>query len=247
MNFPIAFSIVIPTYNQLSRLQRCIDSIFKYTSMADGELIVVSNGCEDGTRFYLNQLGRDLPGPCGRFLAITHPEPLGYSKATNMGIEASRGDFVILLNNDVVLLEQRKNVWIDELLRYTTDPTVGITGSLVLHSAETKRDFVVFFCAAIRRAVFERIGTLNEMFGRGWGEDMEFCWRAEREGYKVMLVPMARPKAFDAGQRVHVSEFPLYHEGGVTVGDYDGQRIVNENRAKLSALVKSREPLPPRR
>ena len=78
-------------------------------------------------------------------------EGLGFTKATNEGIKAAKGDVIILLNNDVTLLAQQKNHWINLLLGPLTGP-VGITCPLKLYSQEADRKFAVGFCMAIRHA-----------------------------------------------------------------------------------------------
>ncbi|NDF51158.1 MAG: glycosyltransferase [Betaproteobacteria bacterium] len=51
------YSIVIPTYNHCEDLLKpCLESIFKYTDMADVELVISANGCTDGTQAYLQEL-----------------------------------------------------------------------------------------------------------------------------------------------------------------------------------------------
>jgi glycosyltransferase involved in cell wall biosynthesis len=56
-------------------------------------------------------------------------QQIGYTKAINIGIKHSVGDFIILLNDDVLLLNQPKNQWIEILHKpFIEDPLVGITG-----------------------------------------------------------------------------------------------------------------------
>jgi glycosyltransferase involved in cell wall biosynthesis len=51
------YSVVIPTYNHCDDLLKpCIESIFKYTNLADIELIISANGCKDNTSQYLDEL-----------------------------------------------------------------------------------------------------------------------------------------------------------------------------------------------
>jgi len=51
------YSIVIPTYNHCDDLLKpCLESVFKYTDMADVELVISANGCTDNTDVYLKEL-----------------------------------------------------------------------------------------------------------------------------------------------------------------------------------------------
>jgi glycosyltransferase involved in cell wall biosynthesis len=229
----LKYSIVIPTYNRLDLLRPCLESVGNNTLRHETEVIVVSNGCKDGTREYLAQFGDQIK-------TIVFDEPQGYPKATNAGIRASLGDFVVLLNNDTVVLAPD---WLDKLAKPMVRPSVGITGSLMHYSDETNRGFIVFFCAMIRRKVFETIGLLNEMFTPGFGEDMEYCWRAEEAGFELVEVD-ADNKALDPVSKLWITPFPLYHKGTATM-DYKGGEIVKRNQEMLRALRQSREPMSP--
>ena len=161
------FSIVIPTFNHFEDcLRPCIDSILKYTDLSDGEIIVSCNGCTDGTRQYLEFLPHEA-----HIKIVWSDNSTGYTKATNDGIAVSSGDYVILLNNDTVFLEQKKNTCIDMLLTPFCDEKVGITGPMMAYSPEAQEDFLIFFCVAIRRCLFDEFGLLDEIFSPGFGED----------------------------------------------------------------------------
>lgn len=212
------YSIVIPTYNNCDKyLKPCIESIFKWTDMADVELVISANGCTDNTFWYLQSLRNqfDATGFGLNLKILWSDQPLGFACATNDGIKASTGDKIVLLNNDVVLLDQEKNGWIRMLDGvFEKNPRCGVSGNLLLHSGVTQRKFAVFFCAMIKREVFEKIGLLDEEFGVGGSEDIDFCFRAENAGYEVCEVA---ENVFDGVQ--HVSIFPLYHKGEGTMYD----------------------------
>lgn len=207
------YSIVIPTYNHCEKyLKPCIDSIIKYTDIQDVELIVSANGCTDNTRAYLNYLKTAIPN-----LVVAWSEaPLGYAGATNAGIRAATTSKIVLLNNDTVLLEQTKNKWLKILeLPFLQDQSVGVCGPIVQHSPDAGKDFCVFFCAMIDKKVFEKIGLLNEEYGVGTGEDVEFCIEAVNAGFKVI---QCLPKELK-NQYLYVGAFPIYHAGEGTVHD----------------------------
>jgi GT2 family glycosyltransferase/tetratricopeptide (TPR) repeat protein len=87
-------SIIIPTYNQLVYTQMCLESIRARTDEPH-ELIVVDNGSTDGTVDYLRC--------CADVKLIENSENRGFPGACNQGIMASRGNQVMLLNNDVLV------------------------------------------------------------------------------------------------------------------------------------------------
>ena len=85
------YSIVIPTYNNCEKyLKPCIDSIIKYTDMTDVELVVSANGCTDNTFEYLRYLKTAIP----HLVVAWDADPLGYSKATNIGAVHCRQNYL---------------------------------------------------------------------------------------------------------------------------------------------------------
>ena len=197
------YSIVIPTYNHCEKyLKPCVDSIMKYSNIEDIELIISYNGCTDNTKRYLDYLIScfEYHG-CGHNIKYFKSEhALGFSQAVNRGIEMATTDKIVLLNNDTVLLEQTKNKWLERL------DTGDISAVLTQHSNITKRKFGVFFCVMIQKKVFDKIGLLNEEFGTGGCEDIEFCLKAELAGFKIE----------DVGFK---GDFPIWHAAEGTVHD----------------------------
>lgn len=217
-------SIVIPTYNHCSDLLApCIESIIKYTDLSDIEIIVVANGCTDNTREYLS----DKP-----IKLVWFDEPIGYTKSTNEGIKAATGEYIILLNNDIELLEQNKNRWIDLLMEPFSDPSVGITGPMKITCPHAKRDFLIFFCVCIRKSMFDKYGLLDEIFSPGYGEDTDFCCRIEDAGHKVVQVCPSNQYA-DHEKKVMVGSFPLFHKGNETFRHEKWDEVIKRNSRVL--------------
>jgi len=229
-------SIVIGTYNHLGDcLRPCIESIIKYTNLENVEIIVVPNGCTDGTVDYLNDL--IVKGHPIKY--FEHEEPLGFSAAYNVGIEEATGDYIVLLNNDTILLEQTKNDWLERL--YTpfadTNRKVGATGPLKLWSEPANSSFIVFFCVMIKRELFKIIGNLDLDFGVGAGEDTAFCVEAEKAGYECVQVPES--SNVTTGDTVMLGNFPIYHKGEATVGEIaNWQEIFDKNSETLRKKYK---------
>lgn len=206
------YSIVIPTYNNCEKyLKPCIDSIIKHSNMDDVELIISANGCTDNTDKYINYLASAVP----HFDAIWDPAPAGFAVATNRGIKKAKGDKIVLLNNDTVILGDN---WLEKL-----DNGGDISSVWTQYSPITRRRFAVFFCVMIDPRVFQAIGFLNEDYSTGGCEDIEFCYKAEEVGFKI-------DANWDDGS------FPIYHraEGTVhdtaLVQDWDNKFLLNELR-----------------
>lgn len=216
---PIKYSIVIPTYNHCNDLLKpCLESIFTYSNVSDIELIISANGCTDDTFEYLGSLKEKF-----KYLGLEQnikiawsDQALGFSRATNAGIKLATTDLIVLLNNDVLLLPQEKNYWLDCLANVFKNDRAGISCVVKSHSEPAGRDFAIFFCVMIHRNVFNTIGLLNEEYGVGGGEDTEFSILAENAGFTVVE---ALQKIWSAESNLFTGEFPIYHRGEGTVHD----------------------------
>ena len=220
-------SIVIPTYGHLDLLKACVESVIAYTDLARCEVVVVANGCTDGTVQYL----KALPPP---FRHLIHERPLGFTAASNAGIQEARGEYVVLLNNDTVLLPQSRDLWLEILLEpFRKDPKAGITGPVKFSwdCGGTERRAIAFWCAMIPKKLFGELGLLDEIFSPGMGEDGDLSIKAEMAGYHLVQVPDDGCEAF--GKGIPSQRFPIYHKGSGTFGDKDYSDVSKRNTALL--------------
>jgi GT2 family glycosyltransferase len=226
------YSLIIPTYNHCDDfLKPCIESIIQYSNIEDIELIISANGCTDNTIQYLDELKKIIPN----LVIVWNDLPLGYPKAVNEGIKKSTSRKIILLNNDTVLLEQQKNDWIKYLTKpFNTYIDCGISCVIKEYSKPMRSDFAIFFCVMIDREVIDKVGLLNEEYGVGSCEDMEFCMRAKELGYQIY-------EALDKqllDQKYYTGYFPIYHRGEGTVHDTklvsDWESIFLKNSIKVA-------------
>jgi GT2 family glycosyltransferase/2-polyprenyl-3-methyl-5-hydroxy-6-metoxy-1,4-benzoquinol methylase len=205
-----------------------VESLVKYTDLTDKEVLIVANGCTDGTREYVESLGEP-------FRLLWSDNALGYAGANNLGVTAARGEHVVLLNNDTILLEQPKDEWIRILYEPFKNPWLGagITGPLKGFSDPAGREFLVFFCVMIKKEVFTRTGLLDEQFNPGGGEDTALCIEAEKFGYKVLAVPQGAPTKAEGG--LMIGNFPIYHAGeGTMKHDPEWPKKFQRNALKLA-------------
>ena len=91
-------SVVIVSYNVIELLTACIDSVVKASEGIDAEVFVVDNKSADDT---VEVISRDYPW----VHLINNKENLGFSKANNIAIRQSEGEYVLLLNPDTVVAE----------------------------------------------------------------------------------------------------------------------------------------------
>jgi glycosyltransferase involved in cell wall biosynthesis len=101
-------SIIIPCWNQVEFTQQCFAALKQHTRRA-WELIVIDNGSTDGTAAYLAG-ARDLASM--PVTIVTNTKNLGFPAAINQGLQLARGEYLVLLNNDVVVTDG----WLDQLI-----------------------------------------------------------------------------------------------------------------------------------
>lgn len=232
------YSIVIPTYNHCNDLLKpCIETLLKYSDVSDVELIVSANGCVDETFSYLGALKEKFIylGLANNLKIAWSAEPLGYARATNEGIKLATTDLIVLLNNDVLLLDQAKNYWLNLLANQFQHPNCGISCLIKGFSEPAGHEFAVFFCVMIHRKVFDKIGLLPLDYGVGGGEDTEFSIECERAGFEIRE---AVEKTWSPEANLYVGHFPIYHKGEGTVHDVnlvpEWDRIFHENSITLA-------------
>ncbi|MCX6955994.1 MAG: glycosyltransferase, partial [Verrucomicrobia bacterium] len=91
-------SFIIPLFNNLALTRACVESL--QATLPSGlahEIILVDDGSSDGTRAWLATLAAP-------FRVVLNERNLGYAAANNRAAAVARGEFLALLNNDLVLL-----------------------------------------------------------------------------------------------------------------------------------------------
>ena len=95
-------SAIIPTWNRADLLESILTNLSRQTRPPD-QIIVIDNGSTDTTQLVAREFQADL---------IAFPENRGFAIAVNAGIRRVNGDWILILNNDVVL----EPSWLERLL-----------------------------------------------------------------------------------------------------------------------------------
>lgn len=231
-------SIIIPCLNNADLTRDCINSIRAYTP-EDHEIILIDNGSIDETPELLNDLAR------GRlnYIVLRNDTNIGFPRAVNQGILFSKGEHIVILNNDVIVSPE----WLTGMLEcMNSAPDIGIVGprtnnisgrqifrdgtySNQFEFVEFARSFrnsykghydswwrIVFFCTLIKREVFEKIGVLDEQFSPGNFEDDDFCIRSVLGGYRNVIC----------------NDVFVHHFGSASHKDIDQSALLSVNHAK---------------
>lgn len=118
-------SIIILTHNGIENLKLLFTDFSLKTNYLNFEIIVVDNNSNDGSVEYLESLNVDFT-----LKIIKNNENFSFSKANNQGVEASSGEYVLLMNNDV----EPTYGWLNEMMGiYLYNDNVGAVGAKLIH------------------------------------------------------------------------------------------------------------------
>jgi GT2 family glycosyltransferase len=133
---PRRVSIIIPFKDHLELLRGCLGSL-RGSTYRRFEVVLVDNGSvERSTGIFL----RRLVGRRG-IRVIDCPGPFNFSRLCNEGAKRARGDFLLLLNNDV---EALSGDWLGQMLLVADQPDIGIVGATLLYPDRTIQHAGIF-------------------------------------------------------------------------------------------------------
>ena len=120
-------SIIIPNKDSKSDLKKCIDSILK-SSYQNYEIVIVENNSKTKEIFdYYDKIQKDNDNIKVVSIKI---DKFNYSLINNFGVKNSKGEYIVLLNNDTKVLS---NDWMEEMLGICQRDDVGIVGAKLLY------------------------------------------------------------------------------------------------------------------
>lgn len=151
-------SIIILCWNDQTVIANCLRSIYASTHSTEFEIIVSDNGSTDGSIEFIRN---NYP----RVRLIENGENLRFAKGNNIGIEASCGEYVLILNPDTIIHEGT----LDKLTRFADQhPEAGAFGCKVLNTdgsyQESGRPFPTFRGEWVRALGLKRLAYLSDWF-----------------------------------------------------------------------------------
>lgn len=217
------FSIVILNWNRAITTIQCVNNLYEITSSdLKYEIIVVDNGSEpEDYRLLFKHLNRK----CEIIRLNTNRF---FGEANNIGVEKSKGSYVVFLNNDA--FPQAK--WLTILYDvYSTTPEAGCVGPMFLFpdgrvqecggvislcgqiiqrgkgletnevnfSRLTDVDYVSAATVLISKKLFTSIGGFDFMYEPAYYEDTDLCMKIKASGKKVVFT--------DRTSVIHVENF----------------------------------------
>ncbi len=124
---PLKVDIIILNMNGLRYLKPCLASLYKHTSQPF-HLIIVDNVSTDGSREWLESFAEKTNN-----VTLHFNEELdgGYADGNNIGLQYVKHKYVMLLNNDTLIIE---NDWLKRLVKeMEDDPKVGLIGTKLVY------------------------------------------------------------------------------------------------------------------
>lgn len=117
-------SIIIVSKDQISALQRCVESLLEKTGYGEYELLLVDNGSEsvDARTWFdgMAQLDRQ------RIRVLSYGQQGSAAAVRNFAVSQAAGDYVLMLNPYTVITQAD---WLAELLNHAQRPEVGVVGA----------------------------------------------------------------------------------------------------------------------
>ena len=121
-------TIVIPTRDLGTILDRCLTSIFSKTTYSNYEVLVIDNGSTESATFSVFEHWRKQEPK--RFRCRTLDIPFNYSKLNNYGVQQSQGDYLLFLNNDTEVLNPD---WLTAMVEQAQRRQIGAVGARLLY------------------------------------------------------------------------------------------------------------------
>jgi glycosyltransferase involved in cell wall biosynthesis len=202
----VNYSIVVPVYNRPDEVDELLESLCSQT-LKDFEVVIVEDGsqkpCKDVCDKYANILN----------LHYYYKDNSGPGQSRNYGVEHANGDYVIILDSDVVLPEGYMMAINSQLSTYNFQPVCWggpdaahpsftpiqkaisysmtsffTTGGIRGGKKKLDKFYPRSFNMGIRKDVYLQLGGFSKM---RFGEDIDFSYRMVEAGYQPQLFPDA--------------------------------------------------------
>jgi len=268
-------TIVVPVYGDWPSLSDCINSLKKYVN--SNHKVILVNDCgpdvelmeknikksiNDKTNFsyYRNDQNLGFVGTCNRAV---------------LEIDTTNND-ILLLNSDTIVTEGFLESMLEVLYSSDRNGAVSPRSNnatictVPISSAATKdktsdESYDIYkkikhklpesvvvptahgFCMLIKRSLINKYGLFDKIFKKGYGEEVDFCQRILKHGYKSLLANRAfvfhmearsfsmetKKKLIEENNKIIWQRYPEYRQ---SVRDYMEKAVVNESKLESNLL-----------
>jgi len=233
----LTVSIVIPNWNGIDLLKKCLSSIYDSDGFKDGkhEVLVVDDASGQ-------DIAKSIKEEFPFTRVIRNNTNQGFGRASNRGISQARGELIVLLNNDIMVSAD----FLNPLKEHFKDPNVfSVSPKLYywdkktfnygMHMGEFKNGylslwnesetgnggrvsqtaptiFAIGATAVFRKSDFLWLGGFDDIYRPNCWEDIDISYRAQKRGLKVLYEPKS----------------VVYHKGAATLNYARRKEIKNE-------------------
>lgn len=275
-------TIVVPVYGDWPSLAQCIDAVKKYVDTSRHQVMFV-NDCGPEVELMEKKLQAAIKGtPFLYFRNKKNLGFVGACNRAATELDKTGND-ILLLNSDAkvtegfldellaVLYASDRHGAVSPRSNNATIATVPLSAA-IKRGVAPETSFKLFqklktklprytvvpvahgFCMLIRRPLIAKYGLFDTIFGRGYGEEVDFCLRIKKHGYLSVLANRAfvfhlearsftnevKAKLLEKNEKIVWQRYPDYRQ---SVRDYMDEALVKEGKA-LASPVGQLNPLP---
>jgi len=213
LNKSIDVSIIIPAYNQWPTTLACLNSILAHNEPTVNYEIILADDCSTDETIHA---AKTFPG----LIVVRTPQNMGFLRNCNYATQHARGRYILLLNNDTIVLPN----WLSSLCSIMdNDHTAVIAGSKMLHPNGTIQeagaqlfkdgsivhvgdgwhrktpifniardvDYISGCCILIRKSFWDEIGGFDERYHEAYFEDCDIAMTAKAKNLRVIYQPQS--------------------------------------------------------
>ena len=200
----IKVSVIIPNWNGEKLLKKNLPQVLRLLP-SNTEVIIVDDGSTDGSKEYLKK----LKAKSFKLKVIFNKKNKGFVYTANRGVKEAKGDFVALINTDV--LPQKS--FLDSALNHFKDKDVFAVSFAerdygwakiwwrvgFIHigdGGKTKKAHISAWASGgtgiFRKKMWEKLGGFDPLYAPYYWEDFDLGFRAWKRGWKVIWEPQAK-------------------------------------------------------
>lgn len=199
--------VIIPIFNAPEWVKICVERLVTQTSSDCLNRVIL---IDDASNTFTGELLTGLSKKYNKIMLIRNDVNLGFAKSINMGFSLTEAPYILLLNSDCLIT---KNTIPKLIAHAMQDDCIGLVSPVSNNSPVISLEMVPGYsfiemndlveklfcgmnfpactivgnCLLITRKCFERTGLFDLSWGRGYGEETDYQFRAMQKGFKARI------------------------------------------------------------
>lgn len=229
-------SVIVPIYNALDDLNLLLESMLKNFNFNLGDITLINDYSNQETSDFLQTFCFEN----NQFRLLNNEENLGFVKTCNRGIREAKGDIVVLLNSDTQIPKE----FCERIIQcFESNNKIGVASPISSHTCEyfipLPKNYTVErmnkllrkkhectyplipaaegFCFCIRKEVIKQQGFFDEIWGKGYHEEVDFAYRSVTNGWKNVLI----------------DDLYVYHKRQASFGSENREKLIEQNNPEF--------------